>query len=956
MGTTPAKPPSLSLGLGPSPLLEREAELELVEHLLSQAPEGRGSLLLLEGPAGIGKTRLLSAARQRAEALGFDVFRARGGELERDFSHGVVRQLFEPRLARAGEDERARLLGGAARLAAQLFEVADAGEAQADEDASFAILHGLFWLTANLAEHAPALLAVDDLHWCDSPSLRFLSYLTRRLDGLPVVVAAAVRSGEPAVDAALLTDLGSEPLATVLRPAALSLDAVTQLLRTALDTEPVPEFLRAVYTACAGNPLLLSELVHELAAEGIKPSASAAARVRELRPDALSRFVLQRLRRLGPAAEALARAVAILGECEVALASVLAGLGVDVAAAAAAALGRAEILRPHAPLGFVHPVLRTAVYADSSDPERALAHERAAELLATRGAGAQQVATHLLHVPASARVSVVATLREAARRAMAEGAAGAARAYLERALKEPPDAADRGDVLLELGAAELRSGRPAAAVHLEEAHALLQGSPRLGEAGLALAGAFYAEGRPYEAADSMRRTIELLDPSDPALVQRLEAELIQWARFDTRLYPLARERLAGLAGRVREDSFGGRFLLALLASELARAGDSPHEARELVERALAGGLLLDDERWQAYGVAVAVLVTLDELDLALRHYAEWLELARHRRWPLAFALVSSLRALALLRRGDLVEAEADARTALDVTLPLAGKGHAHSFTVTILAEALAERGELADAMRTLDEAGIPDEAEPTFNTARGLDIRARLRIATGEAAQGLSDLLDVGQRLEALGVRNPSYAPWRSHAALALLQQGELDQARHLVSEEVELARHWGAPRPLGAALRAAGLVEGGADGLALLRESADVLAGSQAVLERAKSLTELGAARRRANQRAEARGFLREGLELAERCRAAPVAERAHAELLATGARPRRLVRTGVDSLTPSERRVAQMAASGQTNREIAQALFVTPKTIEMHLSHAYGKLGIQARSQLSRTLGAER
>ena len=168
------------------------------------------------------------------------------------------------------------------------------------------------------------------------------------------------------------------------------------------------------------------------------------------------------------------------------------------------------------------------------------------------------------------------------------------------------------------------------------------------------------------------------------------------------------------------------------------------------------------------------------------------------------------------------------------------------------------------------------------------------------------------------------------------------------------LAAGVGTPRPLGVALRAGGVVESGDEGVELLRESVDVLHTSQAQLERAKSLTELGAALRRANQRAEARTFLQHGLELARRCGATVLAERTLTELLASGARPRRLVRTGIDSLTPSERRVAQMATEGQTNREIAQALFVTPKTVETHLSHVYRKLGIQARSQLSRAMSA--
>jgi DNA-binding CsgD family transcriptional regulator len=220
--------------------------------------------------------------------------------------------------------------------------------------------------------------------------------------------------------------------------------------------------------------------------------------------------------------------------------------------------------------------------------------------------------------------------------------------------------------------------------------------------------------------------------------------------------------------------------------------------------------------------------------------------------------------------------------------------------------------------------------------------------------QGLADLLAAGEHMESFGVRNPSYSALRSDGALVVHGLGDRQEARRLVGEEVELARRWGAPRPVGVALRAAGLIEGGDEGIELLRESVDVLATSQAQLERAKSFTELGAALRRANQRAGARSFLQDGLELAHRCGAVVLAERAHAELLATGARPRRLMRSGVDSLTPSERRVAQMATEGQTNREIAQALFVTPKTVETHLSHVYRKLGIQARSQLAGAMAA--
>ena len=181
-------------GARTAPLLERAEQLELVALLLVQAQGGRGALVLFEGAPGIGKSRLLGAACETADSLGLHVLRARGGELERDFSYGVVRQLFEARLAASDDDERARLLAGAARLASPLFEFGETGGWLAPgEDASQTTLHGLFWLTANLAEQGPVLLAVDDVHWCDPPSLRFLSYLARRLEGLPVAVAVCAR-------------------------------------------------------------------------------------------------------------------------------------------------------------------------------------------------------------------------------------------------------------------------------------------------------------------------------------------------------------------------------------------------------------------------------------------------------------------------------------------------------------------------------------------------------------------------------------------------------------------------------------------------------------------------------------------------------------------------------------------------------------------------------------------
>jgi DNA-binding CsgD family transcriptional regulator len=207
--------------------------------------------------------------------------------------------------------------------------------------------------------------------------------------------------------------------------------------------------------------------------------------------------------------------------------------------------------------------------------------------------------------------------------------------------------------------------------------------------------------------------------------------------------------------------------------------------------------------------------------------------------------------------------------------------------------------------------------------------------------------------METFGMRNPAQLAWRSHLALALLALDRRDEALELAREEVELARAWGAPRVIGVALRTQGRATGGDDGIALLRESLAVLERSSEKLERARTFVDLGAALRRANERSEARELLRHGLDLAVRSGSQPLVDQAQAELAATGARPRKLVLSGAESLTPSERRVAEMAADNMTNKDIAQALFVTTKTVEVHLSNVYRKLGIASRAQLSDALG---
>ena len=322
----------------------------------------------------------------------------------------------------------------------------------------------------------------------------------------------------------------------------------------------------------------------------------------------------------------------------------------------------------------------------------------------------------------------------------------------------------------------------------------------------------------------------------------------------------------------------------------------------------------------------------------------------------ARGLVAAYSTLGLLklRLGALPEADAAARVALYV-LQEGDFAPGLGFAATVLADVAVEAGQLDEAQALLDL--LPRQGWPAgVGTVLIPAARGRLRLAQGRAAEALADFQACGELFGAdvwgMPIRETGYVHARSGAALALLRLGQRQDAVRLAEAELADVRVFGAPRALGIALRVAGLARGGPDGLALLRESAAALDDSPALLERARSLAELGAALRRDGQRAEARDPLARALELAAGCAAGPLAARARDELRAAGARPRRPWRTGVDALTPSELRVARLACDGRSNREIAGELYVTLKAIEGHLARAYAKLGIEGRGQLADAL----
>ncbi|MDA0142573.1 AAA family ATPase, partial [Solirubrobacter deserti] len=366
-------------------LVGRSDDLGRIDALLDATAAGDGSLLLVTGPPGIGKSTLLAHALDGARAAGIATLVADASELEREFAFGVARRLFEPV---AGEPE---LLTGAARRAAPVLGLEQAGEPDLH-----ATLHGLYWLLVNVSATAPVLVAVDDLQWVDEPSLRWLAYVARRVTGAPISLLATVRTGSDSDRAALDELLTLEP-ALHLTPAPLDATEVAVVLARTLGRAPDPAFTEACLAQTGGNPFLLAELIAELRADGLAATAEHVPALAQLVPGRVGASVRRRLARLDDAARALADAVALLGTAaDLPLAAAFAGLDEPRAARAAAALVAADVLDDAGQLRFRHPLLRTVVEAAIPEPERVARHARAAELLAARHAPSGRIAAHLL--------------------------------------------------------------------------------------------------------------------------------------------------------------------------------------------------------------------------------------------------------------------------------------------------------------------------------------------------------------------------------------------------------------------------------------------------------------------------------------------------------------------------------------------------------------------------------
>lgn len=927
-------------------LLERDDELAQITLALDDAAAGRGQLVVVEAAAGLGKTSLLEAAQASARACGFEALSARGSELERGFPFGIVRQLLEPRVAAMHGDERDLLFAGAARLARPLFEAEPARETA---DAAYPMLHGLYWLISNLADRGPLVLSVDDLHWGDAPSLRFFTFLLARLEEMPLALLMGMRPVESDANV-LLSHLTVEAKSISIRPRPLSRHATADLVECHLGQRPDPEFADACHAATVGNPFFIQTLLREVASQGIEPTADQAARIRALGPRAVSRAVVMRLAMV-PGGASLARAVAVLGDGTALVhAAPLAEMQERAAAQAADALVRGAILKHGSRLEFVHPIVRQAVYADLAPHERAEHHARAARLLAGSGEHPERVAAQLLQAAPAGDAWVADTLTRAAQDALSRGAPDSAAQYLRRGLAERPVADAR--LLQLLGAAEAQLGHPDAPMHLEQAMQADSDARTRALAAHDLALLHGLGGDVPRAVELFTEAIDLVCADDRELALEFEAELAAVGMFDSACARRVRPRVERLLDEVSGRTTAERAVLGQIALNHAMACAPAADVAALAQRALATPRWLVGRHPEApqYYHAVAVLVSTERYDLAAEHLEHALKAGRTAGSPMTVAVAEYHRSRLAYHRGALREAEADAEHSLGL-MHRHPWGAARAGSLVTLIEALVDRGALDAADHLIKEHALEGDIPDGLTYNLLVQARGRLRLAQDRPAEALDDLLEYGRREHDWFGANPALSSYRSATARALKALGESGRAQALAEEELSLARAFGAQRAIGIALCTCGVIQA-QRGIGLLEEAVAVLERSGAQADLARALVEHGIWLRRANRRADAREPLNRGHELARSIGADGLAQQAEAELQAAGAKPRRQPATGLDALTASERRIAAMAAEGASNPQIAQALFVSLKTVETHLRNAYRKLDVHSRNELPRVL----
>ncbi|WP_427919405.1 AAA family ATPase [Streptomyces sp. cg40] len=929
-GTTP------DAGESVMPCEHRDAA-RLLAAEAAHARAGSGRLVLLRGATGTGRTTVLESAAEDAAAHGMRVLRARCSPRDRAVPYAAVLQLLGP-----------------------VTEFADPA-VDGDERASAARLGRVL---RSYADRAPLLIAVDDVHLADAASHRWLVEAARHVDRLRILLVVTERSQydiEPAEPG--LTHTLSPALVRTHTLAPLTPESAAGLVRSVRADAPGP-WVDDCVRAGAGNPLLLRALLDDLGAgrHPKVPETSAA-----LYPGAYPAAVSWWLECAGPATGEVARILAALDEgwtgnppaalpadrTAPAPVDELAALIAELAGADAArvagwltAMTGLGVLRPD-PDGrprYAHPLLRDAVLTGVPAARRRAAHAAAAETMQRHGGSPDTVARQLLLADPVGAPWTSAVLQEAASLALRDGRADDAVAFLRRVLDEPLPDGRRQRLLTELGSLEYTRTSSAGIPRLSEA-LRLSGAPQdTMRAAVALGTALAGRGR-TEAAVDVLRTAEDELTDRPQLVRTLQTASVLLAEQDQSV----RQDVYRWLHDAAEDSpeLVGPAGEALIVRHSATAGlISAAEAMRRLRALLAQPA---DPLTEPFllGTAAAVAQWADELPEAERLVERGLVGQRpDLLHPMRDAL-TNVRADILSARGEhgRLLTEAWAR---DWARSTPSNGHA-----TVLLALLAT-GQGTRALRLADGFDLRS-APDSWELNRFLYARGVLRAACGDPAGGLHDFLECGRRQSARDVVSPVVTPWRSAAAECRLALGRPREAIALAEEELRLARVWNTPRTVGRSLRVLAAATGGRRGLELAQEAVGLLrdAPEGTETELVPALIAQGRALTAAGDRRRARGCLREAAERAERLGATRLRALAEGALGESGARRTAPARTGSGSLTNSERRIAELAADGRTNTEIANLLHLARRTVETHLTSSYRKLGIQRRGQLPRTLG---
>jgi DNA-binding CsgD family transcriptional regulator/predicted negative regulator of RcsB-dependent stress response len=915
-------------------LIERDEAWKLAAQVIGLARAGAGRVLLFEGACGLGKSGLIAAIGALARESGTQVLTATGHRQETVFDFGLVLQLFDP----------------ASRAVAQLMP---RRHGPSGESPPFEEIHSLYGLCAGLAEASPLVLLIDDADLADEQSLRLLLYLTERIRSLPMAVVLTAGSVAPRRAPTLLAEIARHPSTTRSQLEPLSASGTARRVAKTSVSASAAEAADEIHRASGGNPFVVDALAAALGvAEERGDEVASASTARRLASPGVAEWAMVRASDLDPGAPALLRALAVLGpDCELRHACTVAKLDIESTAETVDGLIDIGVLGPGERLSFAQPAVATAIERAQTPRERAATNLRVARVLAEDGEPPERVAEHLMHATRMNSSATVDTLCVAAAVALGRANPFDAVRFLRRALEEPPPADMRAHVVLELGRAEAMAGEPEAAVRLADGLAQLMVGPEQPRKALATGRTLFALGRPQEARVAFERGLDKASEADPETAGWLaagHATAVWLAGLSTG------ETLESSSPPASADTAGDRALLALHAMEGATRGIPVAEVRSLAERALARGALLDDEKSDglSYYLAAGALAFAGDLQMAEAALTAAVQEAQSRGSVLGFATASHGRAMAILKRGRLLDAALDARHALAVERDgwRLGLGGAR----VVLAHTLIERGDLDGAKRHLDTAEATITEGDPFRLWL-LSARGRQTLFTGDADRALEYFLACGELADRAGVLNPAVLSWRADAGLATAVVGDWSEAERLIESELALANKFGEPGAIGRTLRALGAIRDPGRALEAFEAAVEKLQESQAALDRAGALVDFGAALRRSGKRRSAVEPLRAGLELAERCGAQVLAARARREANAAGARPRRAAMHGQEALTTREHQVATLAAEGFSNREIAEQLVVTVKTVEWHLKNSFQKLGVTSRTQLHGQLGGD-